>query len=229
MQRLERQLAEREREVEILKEKLKTYKEEARLKIEEETRRLSRLIEEGDTRLNDLFMQIEALTARNAELEQRPRRSELERVAAELRIENRRLREQLNSTELLTQEELRDVEYKIKELEQTQDTLLAENKRLRDQLDKKPTLVHLHAFSTTLRKLRFELSQLSSVARAVKRNQPLTLNLIMGVKEDASEAEVTGENSLGLEVDRLKEEVQSLRSCVSDIYAEQCGSFCLTQ
>lgn len=100
MQRLERQLAEREREVEVLKERLKNYKEEARHKIEEETRRLSRLIEEGDTRLSDLFMQIEALTSRNAELEQRPRRSDIERISADLRLENRRLREQLSSSEV---------------------------------------------------------------------------------------------------------------------------------
>jgi hypothetical protein len=97
MHRIERQLAEREREVEVLKARLLTYREEARLKIEEETRRLSKLIEEGDYRLNDLYVQIEALTARNTELENRPRRADIERVLTELRSENRRLREQFNS------------------------------------------------------------------------------------------------------------------------------------
>lgn len=125
----------------------------------------------------------------------------------------------------MTDEELGDVEDQIKELEQAQEALMAENRRLREQLDKKPPLVHIQSYTATLRKLRTELSQLNAVAKALKANQPLTLNLLMGgkVEEDRSESD------LGVEVERLKAEVLALRNCVSDIYAEQCGSLCLTQ
>jgi hypothetical protein len=80
----------------------------------------------------------------------------------------------------MTDEELGDVGDQIKELEQT---LLAENRRLRKQLEEKPPLVHVQSYTATLRKLRTELSQLNTAAKALKANQPLTLSLIMGGKE----------------------------------------------
>lgn len=128
----------------------------------------------------------------------------------------------------MTQEELLDVEAQIQELELTQEALLAENKRLKEHLNSKPTLVHLQNYAATLRKLRTDLCRLTAVAKAIKANQPLTLNLIMGGKEELAEVD-QDENSLAREVDRLKDEVLSLRNCLSDLYAEQCGSLCTQQ
>lgn len=217
----ERKSTEQETEIKELKKQLEQQETKSKRTIEFETRRLWKLVEEGDLKLQQLQRYLETQKADST--------SNIQDSMVILRSENDKLKGQIsqgnvNTTQKISSSEFAEIDRQIRELELMQNALVDENKELKSKLEALPKVLSFSFILKALVSIRRELQRLRSVALSVKDELEPSLRLLLIT--DTTQVDVMeGREELMImtEIDLIRSSMSDLRNTMASIVAEACG------
>jgi chromosome segregation ATPase len=217
----ERKSTEQEAEIKELKKQLEQQESKAKRSIELETRRLWRLVEEGDLKLQQLQRHLEAQRTGTG--------NGIHDSMTILRSENDKLKGQISqgyvrATQELSTTEFSEIDRQIKDLELMQNSLIEENRQLKSRLEAQPKVLSYSFILKALVSIRRELQQLKTVAKSM--NDELEPSLRLLLLSDNTHVEVPeGREELMImtELDLVRSGLTDLRNALTAIVAVAYG------
>jgi chromosome segregation ATPase len=234
-------LKQRDKEVVDLKERLLTFEAELERRFAHQSEQLQAALIGSQARVRELEEEGRRLKQRVHELETHADVAAVDALRKErdeLRTKHADLSKQLSASSNASTSAFIQLVGQIKELEDMQLRLLTENSQLKEDLiaeqrrylsvSSKDTDAHhiIEHACRDARQLQREIGQLTHLCDTMKRGADINLSLLLA---PSVSKESEGESSLKEEMSQLRSQMNGLRTLVSDCYAEQCGSQCLTQ
>eukprot|EP00359_Climacostomum_virens_P007089 CAMPEP_0204905190 /NCGR_PEP_ID=MMETSP1397-20131031/5290_1 /ASSEMBLY_ACC=CAM_ASM_000891 /TAXON_ID=49980 /ORGANISM="Climacostomum Climacostomum virens, Strain Stock W-24" /LENGTH=390 /DNA_ID=CAMNT_0052074059 /DNA_START=330 /DNA_END=1499 /DNA_ORIENTATION=- len=225
-------LKQKDREVQELKEKLESLENVQANRYREKIEQLEAALCGSQAIAKELEDEGLRLKYRVAELESNSDIYTVESIRKErdeLRLRNAELSKQLSLASSVSISDFKKLDAKIKELEDCQIRLMTENDILKGELitEQRRNLSETDSYQiikNACREARFlqrEISQLTHLFDTMRRGAEINLSFLLG---QSNLKDIDGELSLKDEMTKLSNQMSSLRTLVSDCYAEQCGS-----
>ena len=126
---------------------------------------------------------------------------------------------------------LSTIESQFRDLKSQQSQLLSENLRLQEEAKvhefaETRLLSQLAASSSALHACRKDLSQLTEVIRIIRQGEGVSAALVLG---HMPRGNATGTEEVLEDAAALRQDLETLRGLLADLYAEQSGHLCIAQ
>ena len=212
-----------------LNQRIEFLEKENKQEIDTRCKMLQELINEGDAKLKELRQQIQTLEENNEKLLNRNHELISQIIKLKCQTNGIKKKSSLSSNELST------IESQFHEIEAYQRSIIGENKKLKKYIDQ---LKHSHksenqnqfAFiGKNLNKALQGLTQIKRVVDLARQGAEFSLEALFNEEEKSVHFSVDSIDNLFSMVNQVNQKVSSLRSAISDIYAENCASSCVTQ
>lgn len=232
-------LKQKDKEIAELKEKLGHLEATVENRYKDQIEQLDFSLRGSQAIAKELESEGKRLKQRVAELESYADIASVEvirRERDELRSKNSDLTKQISTASSVSSNDFKQLASQIKELEDMQLRLMTENNKLKEDLiaeqrrnlsvrtsqetDAQQVIKYA---SREARLLQREIMQLTHLFDTMRRGAEINLSFLLG---PSSHKDNETKASLKEEMNRLSVQMSSLRTLVSDCYAEQCGSHC---
>ncbi|CAG9330430.1 unnamed protein product [Blepharisma stoltei] len=218
-------------ECEKLRGQLNMNQKEYIYKLEKETKRLLKLVKEGDIKLGELKEEIEKLKDVNFKLQ--ARQGNMIKIIAGYCKESKKMKTLKSGT--ISIEEMNDIEKQFSEIEEIHNKLIEENNDLKHQLDQlnleneQNVKGNIRDISSDLFKIMLELTQLVRIANIMHTGQRVDLEFLLGVTQQVQEIQGEPLEQCKDLIIVIRKDLVELRNVIADTYAEHCGDNCTTQ
>ncbi|CAG9318708.1 unnamed protein product [Blepharisma stoltei] len=236
--RIDDQIREKIMENRKLLDMIKAKELEIQGKIYQENKEITEKVQENERILQQLELERHDLRIQNKILEQEKKKikelSLIDKENSEVLAKNLELEKEIQSYKRfgISKNDYLVLQGQIKELEGIQDTLLSQNTQLKQELQNQQKINRTTSESSKilaqnaeeLFEVYNELIKLSHLVKCYQKKEGVNLVQLL-----AKQYEIPQNLNIQVALSQVKNEINSLRTMASDVYAEQCGNVCISQ
>ncbi|CAG9310072.1 unnamed protein product [Blepharisma stoltei] len=217
---MEKEIIRRNEEIKRLQDQLKSQEKDFKTKLDGETRRLSKLVAEGDRKLIELKKFIKNSTEPKEENNVDP---QFLTMLSELKEENKFLKQELAQKTIDP-----CMEDRIKELEEMQAVIIQENNRMKEELQSslKDKGSGAYTISREINRISKDVHSLFEILNAFISGKEIPIRLLLTVQEP----DIPSLYQMDRDFQTIRNDLNEIRTMIADYHAEQTGNnMCNTQ